>query len=408
MKNINQLLVQARAAYDTAEWSLLIQCLQQLILETDSKQLDDVECRENLLELALSALEAGDFQQRWDISKIFTYLGNMAIPALVAILEDDAAEDELRWYAVRILGELKQTEVIPSLVELIQSSDNEELRGMAAVTLGQLGNTAILALTELLAHDDTRLLATQTLCYIRNQETILPLLSVAQDSQVAVRTAAIEALSSFHDERVSPVLLTSLEDKSATVRQEAVRGLGFRPELRDRLDLVSCLQVKLYDTNIDVACAAAVSLSRMGCDAAASHLYEVLVTYDTPLKIQIEAIRGLTWIGSISGLEYLQKALNTLVSQTLWQQIVVVLGRVEHQFLNQKATEILLEMLYQNHPACEIANIKSAIALSLGQLGRDEAIETLISLSADNNNQVRLHAIAALKNLAPEIAHRQN
>jgi HEAT repeat protein len=417
VNNINQLLVQARAAYDAAEWSLLIQCLQQLILETDSKHLDEVECQENLLELALSALEVGDFQQRWEVAKMFTRLGSITIPPLVAILEDDATEDELRWYAVRILGELKQTEVIPSLVELIQSTDNEELRGMAAIALGQLGKKAILAVTELLADDDTRLLATQTLCYIRNQETILPLLSVVQDSQEAVRAAAIEALSSFHDARITQALLTSLEDTSATVREEAVRGLGFRPELRDtpvgsgcrdRLDLVTCLQAKLYDTNLDVACAAAVSLSRMGCDAAAFHLYQVLVTYDTRLKIQIESIRGLIWIGSISGLEYLQKALNTLVSPTLWQQIVVVLGRVQHSFLSQKATEILLEIFHQNHPASEISNIKSAIALSLGQLGRDEAIETLISLSGDTDNQVRLHAIAALKNLAPEIVHQQN
>jgi HEAT repeat protein len=408
VKNINQLLVQSRAAYDAAEWSLLIQCLQQLLLEIDSKHLEDVECQEHLLELALSVLESGDFQQRWDVSKIFSRLGNIAIPPLIAILEDDAAEDELRWYAVRILGELKQAEVIPPLIELIKSSDNEELRGMAAVALGQLGKAAILALTELLASDDTRFLATQTLCYIRNKETILPLLSVAQDSQVAVRAAAIEALGSFQDSRIPQVLLTSLEDISATVRCEAVKGLGFRPELRDRLELVTRLQAKLYDTNIDVACAAAVSLSRMGCDTAASHLYEVIVTYDTPLKIQIEAIRGLIWIGSVSGLDYLQKALNTLVSPTLWQQIVVFLGRVQHSFLNQKATEILLEMLYQNHPACEIGEIKSAIALSLGQLGRDEAVEPLISLSKDTDNQVRLHAIAALKNLAPEIAHRQN
>jgi HEAT repeat protein len=408
VNNINQLLVQARAAYNAAEWSLLIQCLQQLILETDSQHLDNVECDENLLELALSVLELGDFQQRWEIAKIFTHLGNVTIPPLISILEDDTAEDELRWYAVRILGELKQTEVIPSFVELIQSTDNEELRGMAAIALGQLGKTAILAVTELLADDDTRLLATQTLCYIRNQETILPLLSVSRNSQEAVRAAAIEALSSFHDASITQVLLTSLEDTSATVREEAVRGLGLRPELRHCLDLVTCLQAKLYDTNIDVACAAVASLSRMGSDAAAFQLYQVLVTYDTRLKIQIEAIRGLIWIGSISGLEYLQKALNTLVSPTLWQQIVVVLGRVQHSFLSQKATEILLEIFHQNHPASKISNIKSAIALSLGQLARDEAIETLISLSGDTDSQVRLHAIAALKNLAPEIAHRQN
>ncbi|BAZ38990.1 HEAT repeat-containing PBS lyase [Calothrix sp. NIES-4101] len=400
--------MQAQAAYDVAEWSLLTQCLQQLILETDSKHFQVVEYQENLLELALSVLEEGDFQQRWDISKIFIRLGSMAIPALIAILEDDTAEDELRWYAVRILGELKEAKVISPLVELIQSSNNEELRGMAAIALGELGQEAILALTELLAHDDTRLLATRTLCYIRNKETIAPLLSVVQDSHVAVRVAALEALSSFHDVRIVPVLLLALKDVSDAVRCEAVRGLGFRPELRDEFDLVTQLQAKLYDVDIDVACAAAISLSRMGCDEAAEHLYKVLISANTHPKLKTEAIRALSWLGIDSGLEYLQTALNELDSPTLWQEIVVVLGRVQQPFLSQKATEILLGIWHQQHPATEINSIKNAIALSLGQLGATEAIETLIQLSGDRDPQVRLHAIAALKNLAPEITAQQN
>ncbi len=59
------------------------------------------------------------------------------------------------------------------------------------------------------------------------------------------------------------------------------------------------------------------------------------------------------------------------------------------------------------HPATEIANIKSAIALSLGQLGEMQAIEPLILLLADSNASVRLHAIAALKNLDEEATYQQ-
>ena len=347
MNNINQLLVQARAAYEVSDWSLLIQSLQQL-METDAKHPEIAECRENLLELALSILEIGDFQQRWDITKVFTYLGSVAIPPLVAILEDDTRDEELRWYSVRILGEFKNTETILPLVELLQTSDNEELQAMAASVLGKLGTEAIFSLSQLLKDDSTRLLATRSLCYIRHTNTIAPLLTVVNDSSAEVRKAAIEALSSFHDERVVDVLLGAINDEAPSVRREAVLGLGFRPDLGDKFDLVARLQLKLNDS-IEVACAAAVSLSRMGCDIAAQHLYRVLVSSETPIKLKTEAIRALSWIGTISGLKYLQQALNEVESVTLSQQIVTVFGRVQPH-LNVLATEILLEIL-QSHPA---------------------------------------------------------
>ena len=75
-------------------------------------------------------------------------------------------------------------------------------------------------------------------------------------------------------------------------------------------------------------------------------------------------------------------------------------------------SELLLEeetrlfAVRSQHPVTEIVNIKSAIALSLGQLGEIQAIEPLISLLADSNASVRLDAIAALKNLDREAAHQ--
>jgi hypothetical protein len=96
VSNINQLLVQAQTAYNAADWSSLIQYLQQLILGADSEHPEIVKNRQYLLTLALSMLEMGDFQQRWEITKVLTRLGNVTIPPLIDILEDEDVEEELR------------------------------------------------------------------------------------------------------------------------------------------------------------------------------------------------------------------------------------------------------------------------------------------------------------------------
>ena len=79
MNHIKQLLEQAQAAHDVADCSLLIQYLQKLILIADSQHPEIVQNQEYLLELALSILEMGDFQQRWDVAKVLINLGTIAI-----------------------------------------------------------------------------------------------------------------------------------------------------------------------------------------------------------------------------------------------------------------------------------------------------------------------------------------
>ncbi|KAB8318127.1 HEAT repeat domain-containing protein [Tolypothrix campylonemoides VB511288] len=399
--NINQLLVEAQAAYNASNWSSLIQCLQHLTLAKHLQHPEVVKNQEHLLELALSVLETGDFQQRWEIAKVIVSLGTIAIPPLIDILKDEDADEELRAYAARILGDLKNPDAIAPLVELLKTNESQELKEIAATALGQMGAVAIAPLTELLAQEETRLLATQMLSFIRQKETITPLLSVVQDPQVAVRVVAIEALSSFHDHRVQTVLLNALNDVAAPVRREAVLGLGFRPELRETFDLVAKLQPRLYDIDQDVCCGAAAALSRMGCDAAAEALFQVLISPNTSRRLQLETIRALSWVGTVSGLEYLQTALDQLQTPAVWQEIVTVLGRVSGS-LTDKAAEILLEMLQNNHPGVEIASIKSAIALSLGQLGKMQAMNALTEMLADKDVQVRLHASAAIKKLNSE------
>ncbi|WP_414574573.1 HEAT repeat domain-containing protein [Anabaena sp. CCY 9402-a] len=398
MNNIGQLLVQAQAAHDAADWSSLVQDLHQLILANDSKH-SEIANPEHLLELALTILEMGDFQQRWDIAKVLNQLGTIAIPSLIAILEDDDADDELRWFAARIIGEFQHPEAIAPLVELLKTSEDEELKAITATALGQMGTLAIPILSELLTEEDTRLLAVRSLSYIRRPEIIAPLLSVVQDAQAAVRAATLEALSSFHDQRVPPILLNALEDVAAHVRGVAVQGLGYRSDLCTELDLVAQLQPRLYDFHIEVCCNAAIALARMGGDAATQHLFTVLISPHTPITLQLEIIRALIWVETLLGLECLQKALNHLNSATLLQEIVTVIGRVQKLELISAASGILLDMVQSQHPATKITSVKSAIALSLGQLGCQEATPLLTDMLTDGDEFVRVHAIAALTKL---------
>jgi HEAT repeat protein len=83
----------------------------------------------------------------------------------------------------------------------------------------------------------------------------------------------------------------------------------------------------------------------------------------------------------------------------LQQEAVKVLGQVEQ--LKAIAGDTLLEALQLSN------SLTSAIALSLGRLGEHKAIEPLIRLLANSDTGVRLHAIAALQQLAPTQAYQQ-
>ncbi len=395
-----QLLQQAQSASSAANWWLLIQYLQQLII--GSEKILVAMHQAELLELALVVLDTGSFDQRWQVSKLFRPLGTIAISPLSEILVDEDADEELRWCASRILAEFDDDQAIAALVRVLKTHQSEQVAGYAAVALGQIGMKAVPALSELLVEEEMRELAVRSLSQIRHSATISPLLTVVDDPQVAVRVAAIEALSSFHDSRIPPVLLAALNDVVAQVRCEAVKGLGFRADLVAELDLVNHLAARLHDLNLDVCREAAIALARMGTDAVASHLFQALP--HAPLKLRIEIVRALAWLETDESLEYLQQALE--IESPPCQEIATVLGRVKEPLLQAKSADILVELLSTKYYEIHNIELKQAIALSLGQLGAVSAIEPLILLLADPEPKVRFQAISALKKLSPAAYER--
>ncbi len=406
------LLQQAQAIAEQGDWGQLSHHLQKMLLADPAFPLTPA-AKQQMLTLALHVLEAGDFQERWDVAKVFPAFGSAAIPPLTTLLQDEDAELETRWFAARILGQFDSPETIQTLIQLLQQSEDEELRLVATETLAHLGPAAIAALTELLPDTRTRPFAVQALTQIRRSETIAPLLTVVTDDEPTIRAIVIEALGSFHDPRIPPLLVQALTDTAARVRRAAVTSLGVRTDLVESFDLVKHLSDRLWDLNLDVCQQAAIALGRLGTTAAAAALWQVLQSPHTPLPLQLETVRALGWAGSMQALEYLHQALSlpvtTTAPPTLYQEIITVLGRWADPDLKPRTSEILINALASTHEAINHPLVKQAIALALGHLAQPVALPSLVQLLADSDVGVQLHAIAALKNLdSPTTRHQLN
>ena len=382
--------------------------------KSESQEIIDLP---QIIDLALKILIGGDFQARWDAAKVFPRLGQIAIAPLMAILQDERADSELRWFAGRILGEFEDPEAVRALIQLLETDEDEELSIMAADALAHIGSSAIKGLESLLAEPSSRLLAVRSLARIRRRETIDPLLSVVGDADPSVRAAAIEALANFDEPQILPALVAALEDLATAVRREATIGLGLwavrSSPLPPELDIVELLEERLWDFNLEICQQAALALSRLQTLGAAAALARVLQSPVTPVPLQLSVLRSLGWMGTKEALDYLRGAMLDspgLVSDSeALPEAIRVLGRIENKDLRPKATEILIGLLQLEEPpaAMRLAKTKQEIALALGYLGSQEAIDPLINMLADANTAVRLHTIYALQRLNPQGLRQQ-
>ena len=92
-----KILEEATSATQQGNWSLINQYLQQLELAKNNPKLQSSEeiDFETIISLALQILIESDFQQRWEIAKVFPKLGQRAIAPLIKILEDEEADLEV-------------------------------------------------------------------------------------------------------------------------------------------------------------------------------------------------------------------------------------------------------------------------------------------------------------------------
>jgi HEAT repeat protein len=400
IKEMNTFLQQAQREAGTHNWLEVNYYLQQLpIVATDlSFEAIAPPTQKQILELALTVLVNGDFQQKWNVAKIFPEIGTYSISSLIAILEKETIDTETKWFTIRILGNFKEQRVVISLARLLQSTSESELIAIASESLAKIGLPAIETLIDLLEKTEYRLFAAKALAYIRLAPVLPPLLTLATDENPEIRLLAIEALGSFHEAQIPPVLIRALKDTNSMVRKEAVIALGFCADFGQELDLVSHLQPLLYDLNPDVCRQASISLGKMGYESAMKALNEALRSPHTTLSLKLDVVKALAWSENILALNYLQAAIKT-ENNSISHEIIVVLGRINTLELKSQAIAILRDFWDSSLLAKTDFECKKALGMALGELQAKNERDILEQLAQDENKMVQLYAIAGLKKL---------
>ena len=379
-------LDRAKAAADKGNWSIAIDHLQQL-------PINQVTDSELVLDIALQVLIQGDFDHQWEIAKIIPKLGNIAIQPLLDLLNDTDIDLEDRWVVARILGEFHQPQVITALIELIQQQEDPELTQIAASALTKIGVPGISAVTDLLATPN-RHTAITILAQVRHSITIEPLIQVIDDPDPQLRSLVVEALGSFHDPRIPPLLLTKLSDVAPTVRKAAVIALSLRSDIAAELDLSQHLRPLLFDLNLAVCQATALGLARLPDHLNIKVLTAVLLSPQTPPELQSSIILALGWIGTVSAIDSLMAAFPQ-VAPSLAPEIAIAIGKTEQERVY--ASQVLANHLQILTPSDTI--IKQEIATALGNLNNPAIVPELVRLLNDPVDRVKLYAINAISKL---------
>ncbi len=379
-------LDRAKAAADNGNWSIAIDYLQQL-------SIDQITHSEIVLDIAIQVLIQGDFDQQWEIAKIIPKLGNIAIQPLLDLLNDIDIDLEDRWVVARILGEFHQPQVVTALIELIHQQEDPELTEIAISALTKIGVPAISALTDLLATSDRNTSIT-ILTQIRDSRTIEPLIQVIDDPDPQLRSLVVEALGSFHDSRIPPLLITKLTDVAATVRKAAVIALCLRNDLAAQLDLSQHLRPLLFDLNLAVCQATALGLARLPDELNIEVLGSLLLSPQTKPELQSSIILALGWIGTIPAIDSLMAAFSH-VAPSLAPEIAISIGKTDREQVY--ASQVLADRLQILDPSDTI--IRQEIATALGNLGNSAIVPDLVQLLDDPDDRVKLYAMNAISKL---------
>ncbi len=363
-----------------------------------------------VLNALLQALEWGDFQVRWDVSKILPKLGTVAIDPLLDLLQDDTTDEEVQWFVVRALGAWENDAVMQALLDVLRSG-NAELQSVAATVLAQYGDRVLARLRPIVLPSQlaapqppilgepeiSKLWAARILASIRTIGTIELLLVLAVDDDPEVCCTAIEALMTFQDDRIAPVLIPLLQSVRSSIRKTAVEAIGLCQSLTldERVDLLTPL---LFDLNAVVCTKTVASLGRLG-DCATQSLLNVLNSSPLPNELETELVRSLLRLSNPVALSGLFKRAQQ--SSSVRHELLRSLGRVRDLNLKPICAQYLTHLM---QTSLTIADRKLAVT-ALGHLQQPEAIDCLIDQLTIPDTSLRLHSLQALQQIDRTLEH---
>ncbi len=337
--------------------------------------------------------------------------GEDALLPLLDLLEQSQEDHELQWFLAKILGSFHCPEAVLALVKLLETSADEDLSDRAAQSLAGMGTDAVTALAQCLEDPIRRLIAVKALTQIEQPEAVPFLLAAFLTVPSNLRVLILKALDRFQDSAIPTALLQGLKDSSPKVRKVAIAGFASRSETHSVDERVQVIAPFLNDLATEVADQAARALGRLGAEVAAIALSQKCCDPHSPPALQPTLIQALGQIGSKPALDGLIQIWKILSQQTplpepLLQEVLASLSRVVNPEGQLEAAERVLEFL-RSPILQDTASLQCKAVSCLGRLAQPSQIPEIVNLLANPNYGVRLHTIAALKQISAAAAYQE-
>jgi HEAT repeat protein len=369
---------------------------------------------------------------------------NSTLPRLLKAFYEDSSF-LVRSSVVDALGSFSEEAAVEILATLVNNESNHSLRQRAIRALGRTGSQeAVKPLLKALAvfrSDNERLLIVNSLTLLRPSEATVPLTELLQKTEdPQLRTQIVIALGAIHEGDTYPTLIDMLTDKVPAVRYFAVKSLHelgrreaaipisklsleitrrfeqrtTRELLADPLPVIADLSFQLMalqaltdldatkgmeallraarprefprDSAVALKIAEGVyrqrrtalnGLGYIGSQEAAAFLAGPGGLRDPDFRLRAVAARSLGILGFSEMAEKLLDLLDDPVAEVRWTA-ALVLGRLG----DRKAVGPLMERLSDIN-----AEVRRQAALSLGYLGDRRAYEALTRLARDEESE---------------------
>jgi len=136
-------------------------------------------------------------------------------------------DPQVRQYATLLLGQLRESDGIDSLIQAIRDPD-KKMRAQAAIALGEIGGPSIDPLTALLEDPDwkVRYRAAEALGITGSDRAVPFLVNALDDPKDHVRYMAAKAIGEIGSGSAEKALIARLGDENEFVRRSAATALG--------------------------------------------------------------------------------------------------------------------------------------------------------------------------------------
>ncbi len=327
-----------------------------------------------------------------------------ALEPLIEILNNKT--DKYRRFAAMALGKFRDKRVIEPL---IQALDDQDIQYEVIVGLTNLGKLALDSLISALKNEKkiVKQGAIRALGKIKASEAVDPLIQTLKDEDSHIRRLVLEALREIKDKKALDIIIATLNDSDGYVRHEATKVLR---EMPDEIAIPSLMQA-LNDKESLVRSQAKYALVKIG-EPAVEPLINAI--NDASIMDRDEIVEALGDLKDKRAVEPLIKAFNH-ESKFFRNTIISALGKIG----DIRAQETLLKALRDEYDRCRSSAAYALYRMNLEPkkdidkvyyyFTRNEreklvalgevAIEPLLQLLNDENNDVKKHAEEVLKEM---------